>query len=107
MQREIESLEFVQVVKIEFIDWCKNNGTKYLIIFEDSCEEICSSKAFFDKATTEKHRELSTIYIKHNLFHHKPGRDAQLQKTHMVLYKSPVLWCKSVCPVINGVFDQS
>ena len=42
MQKEIENLEFVQGVNFEFIDWVKNNGTKYLLIFDDSCEEICN-----------------------------------------------------------------
>ena len=46
MQKEIENLEFVQGVNFEFIDSLKNNGTKYLLIFDDSREEICISKAF-------------------------------------------------------------
>ena len=45
MQKEIENLEFVQGVNFEFIDSLKNNGTKYVLIFDDSCEEICNSKA--------------------------------------------------------------
>ena len=33
---------------------------------------------------------MSTIYIKHNLFHQsKLGRDVELQNTHIVLFKSP------------------
>ena len=92
MQKEIEKLEFVRGVNFEFIDSLKNNGTKYLLIFDDSCEEICNSKAFVDIATTGRHRSLSTIYIKHNLFHQsKLGRDAELQNTHIVLFKSPSL----------------
>ena len=43
MQKEIASLEFVRGVNFEFIDSLKNNGTKYLLIFDDSCEEICNS----------------------------------------------------------------
>ena len=43
MQKEIKNLEFVQGVNFEFIDSLKNNGTKYLLIFDDSCEEICNS----------------------------------------------------------------
>ena len=39
MQKEIENLEFVPGVNFEFIDSLKNNGTKYLLIFDDSCEE--------------------------------------------------------------------
>ena len=90
MQKEIEKLEFVQGVNFEFIDSLKNNGTKYLLIFDDSCEEICNSKAFVDIATAGRHRGLSTIYIRHNLFHQsKLGRDVELQNTHIVLFKSP------------------
>ena len=90
MQKEIENREFVQGVNFEFIDSLKNNGTKYLLIIDDSCEEICNSKAFVDIATAGRHRGLSTIYIKHNLFHQsKLGRDVELQNTHIVLFKSP------------------
>ena len=90
LQKEIENLEFVQGVNFEFIDSLKNNGTKHLLIFDNSCEEICNSKAFVDIATAGRHRGLSTIYIKHNLFHQsKLGRDVELQNTHNVLFKSP------------------
>ena len=63
MQKKIEKREVVRGVSFEFIDLFKNNGTKYLLIFDDSCEKICNSKAFVDIATTGKHRGLSTIYI--------------------------------------------
>ena len=90
MQKEIENLEFVQGVNFEFTDSLKNNGTKYLLIFDDTCEEIFNSKAFVDIATAGRHRSFSTIYIKHNLFHQsKLGRDVELQNTHIVLFKSP------------------
>ena len=89
MQKEIENLEFVQGVNFELIDSLKNNGTKYLLIFDNSCE-ICNSKAFVNIATARRHRSLSTIYIKHNLLHQsKLGRDVELQNTHIVLFKSP------------------
>ena len=75
MQKELENLEFVQGVNFEFIDSLKNNGTKNLLIFDHSCEEIFNSKTFVDLATAWRHRGLSTIYIKHNLFHQsKLGR---------------------------------
>ena len=78
MQKGIENLEFVRGVNFEYIDSLKNNGTKYLVIFDNSCEEICNSKAFVDIATVGRHRGLSTIYIKHNLFHQsKLGRDVE------------------------------
>ena len=90
MQKEIENLQFVRGVNFEFIDSLKNNGTKYLLIFDDSSEEICNSKAFVNIATAGRHRGLSSIYIKHNFFHQsKLGRDVELQSTHFVLFKSP------------------
>ena len=90
MQKEIENLEFVRGVNFEFIHSLKNNGTKYLLFFDDSCEEICNSKTFVDIATAGRHRGLSIIYIKHNLFHQsKLGRDVELQNTHIVPSKSP------------------
>ena len=90
LQKGIESLEFVRGVNFEFIVWLRNNGSKYLLIFDHSCEEICNSKAFVDIATTGRHWGLSTIYVKHNLFQQrKLGRDVELQNTHLVLFKSP------------------
>ena len=89
MQKEIENLEFIRGVSFEFIDSLKNNGTKYLLIFDNSCEKICNSKAFVDIATPGRHRVLRTIYFKHNFFHQsKLGRDVKLQNTHIVLFKS-------------------
>ena len=89
MQKEFENLEYVGGVSLEFIDSLKNNGTKYLLFFDDSCEKICNSEAFVDIATTRRHRGISTNYIKHNLFHQsKLGRDVELQNTHIVLFKS-------------------
>ena len=90
MQKEIENLEFVRGVNFEFIDSLKNNGIRYLLVFDDSCEETCNSKVFVHIATAGRHRGMSTIYIKHNVFHQsKLGRDVELQNTHIVLFKSP------------------
>ena len=69
MQKETKNLQFVQGVNFEYTDSLKNNGTKYLLKFDDSCEDICNSKAFVDTATAGRHRGLSTVYIKHKLFH--------------------------------------
>ena len=88
--KRIANLEFFRGVNFEFFDSLKNNGTKYLLISDDSCEGICNSKAFVDIATAGRHRGLSTIYIKHYLVHEsKLGRDVELQNTHVVLFKSP------------------
>ena len=59
MQKEIDNLEFVQGVHFEFINSLKNNGTKlYLLIFDDSCAEICDSRELLDIATSIRHRGL-------------------------------------------------
>ena len=90
MQKEIENLEFVQGVNFESIDSLKTKGTKDSILFDDSCEKICNSKAFVDIATAGRHQGVSTICIKHNRFHQsKLGRDVELQNTHIVLFKTP------------------
>ena len=90
MQKEIENLEFVQGVNLEFTDSLKNNGTNYLLFFDDSCEEICNSKAFVDNATASRRRGLNINYIKHDMFHQsKLGQHGELQKTHIVHFKSP------------------
>ena len=58
-------------------------------IFDGSYGKNCNSEAFVDSATAGRHRGLSTIYIKHNLFHQsKLGRDDELQNTNIVLLKS-------------------
>ena len=90
IEKGIENLEFVRGVIFEIIDSLKNNGTKYLLTFDDSCEKICNSKDFVDMVTTGRHRGVSTFYIKKNLFHQsKIGRDVELQNTHIILFKSP------------------
>ena len=90
MSKNIKNIHFIQRVDFEFTQSLPNNGTKYLLIFDDSCEEISSSKKFAKIATAGRHKGLSTIYIKHNLFHQsRLGRDIELQNTHMVLFKSP------------------
>ena len=90
MQKEIDYLEFVQGVHLEFINSLKNNVTKYLLIFDDSCADTCNSKEFVDLATAGRHRGFSTIYIKHKLFHQsKLAKDVELQNTHTVGFKSP------------------
>ena len=61
MQKEIENLEFFKVVNVEFIDALKNNGIKYLITFDDSCDWICIEKTFVGNATAGRHRGLSSF----------------------------------------------
>ena len=89
LQEKNLNLEFVQGVKFENIDSLGNNSAKYLFIFDEPCDEICRSKAFFDIETAGRHRGLRTIYYRHSLFHKSIlGRDVELQKTHIALFKS-------------------
>ena len=64
MSENIKNIHFNQGVDFEFFQSLPNNGTKYLLIFYDSCEEISSSKEFVKIATAGRHKGLSTIYIK-------------------------------------------
>ena len=89
-RKKTDIVEFIQGVISEFIDSLKNNCTKYLLIFDKSCEKILNSKGFLDFATAERHRGLSTIYNNYNLFHQsKFGPHDELENTHIVLFKSP------------------
>ena len=104
MQKEIENLKFAQCVNIEFMDSLKNIGTKYSLIFDDSCEEICNSKVFDVIANAGRHCGLSTFFIKDNLFHQsKPGLDVELQNTQIVLFKSPsdVMHVRTLSPLLQ------
>ena len=90
MKQHIAQIEFIQCVDFEKIDKLPNDGRKYLLIFDDSCDEIMRSKSFEKLAIAGRHRNMSVIYIKHNLYHKAAiGRDAELQLTHIVLFKSP------------------
>ena len=62
MQEEIDILEFLQGVHFEFINSLKNDSTKFLLIFDESCAEIFNSKEFVPIPTTGRHRGFSTLY---------------------------------------------
>ena len=60
-----------------------------MLIIDNSCAQVCNSKIFVYIGTCGRHRGLSTIYIKQNLFHQSIiGRDVELQNIHIVLFKS-------------------
>ena len=69
MQRENENLGLVQGVNVEIFDSLANNASNYLLIFDDSSEENCKSKAVVGFEIAVRHCWMSTFYIKHNLFH--------------------------------------
>ena len=90
MIRKIPNLELVPCLDFEIINSLPNDGTNYLIIFDDSCDEIAKTKEFEKIATARKHKKINCIYVKHKIFHKSPiGRDAELQNTQIVPFKSP------------------
>ena len=90
MEKHIERFAFFQGVNYQNVDSVKNNGSNYLLIFDNSCEKIWNSISFVDTANAGRHRGLSFLYLKHNFFQQsKLGRDAELQKTPVVLFISP------------------
>ena len=90
MSKNIKNNHFIQGVGFEFIQSLPNNGIKHLLIFDHFWEQISSWKDFVENATAGRHKGLSTIYIKHHLFHQsRLRRDIELESTHSVLFKSP------------------
>ena len=66
------------------------NIEDWLLIFDDSCEEIFNDKEFVKLATAGRHRNLHVIYIKHNLYQQSRwSRTTDLNTTHIILFKSP------------------
>ena len=61
-----------------------------LLVFVDSCEEIFNDKELSKLATAGRHKKISFIYVKHNLFQQsKWSRTIDLNTTHIILFKSP------------------
>ena len=85
-----KNLKFIEGVHFELIENLPNNGTNYLLIFDDSCEKTSNSEQLVKIAFAGRHRGLNTIYKNHILFHQsKLGIDVVLQIPHIVLFKSP------------------
>ena len=60
-----------------------------MLVFDDSCEEIFNDKEFSKLATAGRHKKVSVIYVKHNLFQlSKWSRTIDLNTTHIILFKS-------------------
>ena len=55
MSKNFKNIKFVQGVDFELIQNLPNNGTKYLVFFNYSCEQISSSKEFVKIATAGRH----------------------------------------------------
>ena len=77
---------FTKFSGFDFISQLEN----CLLVFDDSCEDIFNDKEFSKLATAGRHRNISIIYVKHNLFQQcKWSRTIGLNTTHIVLFKSP------------------
>ena len=77
---------FTKFSGFEFISQLENS----LLVFDDSCEEIFNDKEFSKLATAGRHRNISVIYLKRNLFQQsKWSRTIDLNTTHIILFKSP------------------
>ena len=61
-----------------------------LLVFDESWEEIFNDQEFSKLATAGRHKNLSVIYVKHNLFQQsKWSRTKHLITTQIILFKSP------------------
>ena len=83
--REIPGISFIKYNGFEIT----KNLSNCLLIYDDSCEEIFKDDEFVKLATSGRHRKISILYVKHNLFHQsKNSRTIDLNTTHIVLFKS-------------------
>ena len=62
-QMQRKNLKCIRGVDFEQIENLPNNGTNYLLIFDDSCEEISNSKQLVKFATAGSHKGLNTICL--------------------------------------------
>ena len=85
MERDL-NIYFTKFSGFEFISQLEN----CLLVFDDSCEEIFIDKEFSKLATAGRHKKISVIYVKHNLFQQSRwSRTIDLNTTHIFLFKSP------------------
>ena len=91
-QRKFSSIErnlnifFTKFSGFAFISQLEN----CLLVFDNFREEIFNDKEFYKLATAGRHRNISVIYVKHNLFQQsKWSRTIDLNTTHITLFKSP------------------
>ena len=63
---------------------------RYLLVFDDVCEDVAKNVQFNDLATSGRHRNLHVMFVKHNLYHQsKFSRTIDLNTTQIILFKSP------------------
>ena len=78
-------VRFNKYANLDFL----NSLANCLLIIDDSCGEIYNDKEFVELATAEHHKNISVIYIKHNLNQQsKWSRTIDLNTTYIILFKS-------------------
>ena len=66
------------------------NIENVLLVFDESCEEICIDNEFVKLASAGRHKGLDVVYVKHNLFQQSRwSRTIDLNTSHIILFKSP------------------
>ena len=83
--REV-NVEFMKFDGFESVRKLEN----FLLVFDDSCEDIYNDKEFVRLATAGRHRGIDVIYVKHNLFQQSRwSRTIDLNTSHIILFKTP------------------
>ena len=66
------------------------NIENFLLVFDESCEEIYNDKEFVKLATAGRHKGLNVNYFKHSFFQQSQwSRSFDLNTSHVILFKSP------------------
>ena len=79
----------VKFMKIDGFE-SKRKLEKFLLVFDDSYENILNANEFLRQATTGRHRWIDEIIVKLNLFQHSQwSRTIDLNTSHIFLFKSP------------------
>ena len=79
----------VKFMKIDGFE-SKRQLENFLLVFDDSYEDIHNDNEFFGQATKGRHRWIDEIKVKLNLFQHSQwSRTIDLNTSHILLFKSP------------------
>ena len=86
----LENIEFVNSNSLDGLVEEGSNGAKLLMIFDDVAEEILQNEKFSNLATSGRHKNISVIFIKHNLYQQgKYSVTIDKNTTHILLMKNP------------------
>ena len=98
-EKHIKNIQFVPVVDdFDVVDTAINSiesnrgdsDNKTLLIFDDVAEELLRNEKFSNLATSGRHKGISIIFIKHNLYQQgKHSVPIDKNTTHIILMKNP------------------